>query len=536
MKSKRGISLITLVITIVVLLILASIVIMEVTKDNGIILSAREGKNKARIKAVETKVREWQMANVSNADIGNEGAIKTFRQLLDELKDEKLITKEEYDEAMADGKNLKLKDGNNTVTINTEKVAGAEHEKESELPEEIIEDPVNTEPNPRLTTIPVGTIVEYDPTAGVKNPSLLKYTSKRGSARDGSNLSGNGSKDQTFEATSQDNRWIVLKNDNGFLTLISEQPKMTKSGASFNLKGGVGYLYAEEELNKICAIYGHGIGADKSQVTTYKIGNPEIAGEVQTKELKNTGARSITRDDINNIKSMAKETKTTQSWHTTYKTEYTYYGWQDCNRADYGIDSGTICKGGTCAQCPRGYPRRFGPYTDDKVPRGYTNYSQDGNYWVDKWWYETISTKQIPDGGYYTTTTAPINSEPTSSIYMPSLKGINDEGKCQDGKKKSKIEQVSYNVSKSHLSAAQLRDKIFNGNFYLASRGIKTSSSSADFAVGLVTTSNLSQIKMVNGTTSGYTVSEGAYGVRPIVRLKNTVLFEGSGNHIRIDQ
>lgn len=521
MKSKRGISLITLVITIVVLLILASIVIMEVTKDNGIISSAREGKNKARIKAVETKVREWQMANVSNADIGNEGAIKTFRQLLDELKDEKLITKEEYDEAIADGKNLKLKDGNNTVTINTEKVAGVEHEKESELPEEIIEDPVNTEPNPRLTTIPVGTIVEYDPTAGVKNPSLLKYTSKRGSARDGSNLSGNGSKDQTFEATSQDNRWIVLKNDNGFLTLISEQPKMTKSGASFNLKGGVGYLYAEEELNKICAIYGHGIGADKSQVTTYKIGNPEIAGEVQTKELKNTGARSITRDDINNIKSMAKETKETTRWRTSYVTEYEVesYGWcipaegqSDCTHASSTYYWSRTSPG---VQVP---DFSAGPGSSGTLERA------------------TGRTRQVADGGYYSTTTAPINSEPTSSIYMPSLKGINDEGKCQDGKKKSKIEQVSYNVSKSHLSAAQLRDKIFNGNFYLASRGIKTSSSSADFAVGLVTTSNLSQIKMVNGTTSGYTVSEGAYGVRPIVRLKNTVLFEGSGNHIRIDQ
>ena len=41
-----------------------------------------------------------------------------------------------------------------------------------------------------------------------------------------------------------------------------------------------------------------GKGADKSKVTQYQIGNPNIAEELQTKTISGSGARSITLEDL----------------------------------------------------------------------------------------------------------------------------------------------------------------------------------------------------------------------------------------------
>ena len=143
----------------------------------------------------------------------------------------------------------------------------------------------------------IGDTILYDPTIGAQS-SQLTYTSPVGSALGTNNISGNGHTEQTFTATSVDNEWIVIGKANDRLKLISKDPKFNTNNTPFYFGGGRAWLYMEEQLHRAASIYGYGNGADKSQVTTYQIGNPEIAGEVQNKILTGSGARSLILDDI----------------------------------------------------------------------------------------------------------------------------------------------------------------------------------------------------------------------------------------------
>ena len=104
---------------------------------------------------------------------------------------------------------------------------------------------------------------------------------------------------QTFTAT-ESIKWRVLNiNNKGTIDLISENEIKTsdETNSNFILKGTIGYLYAEQELNEVCKIFGFGYGADTSIITNYEVGGPKdtpISGKIQ-----NSGARSITIEDIN---------------------------------------------------------------------------------------------------------------------------------------------------------------------------------------------------------------------------------------------
>ncbi len=124
----------------------------------------------------------------------------------------------------------------------------------------------------------------------------LTYTSPIG---DGT-IHGNGSTEQTF--TANDNiKWRILSKDEitGEVVLISTEAITTDNGTNFELKGAIGYLYAEQELNEICKIYGYGKGADTSKTFHYEIG--DIVEGIEQGTITESGARSISLEDINKI-------------------------------------------------------------------------------------------------------------------------------------------------------------------------------------------------------------------------------------------
>ena len=148
-----------------------------------------------------------------------------------------------------------------------------------------------------LTGVEVGQCVAYNPTISdlsgtAVEAEKLTYTSPEG---DGQNH-GNGDSEQTFTATTS-TKWKILSIENGTVTLISKDVIKTDAGGNFVLRGAPGYLYAEQELNEVCKIYGYGYGANKSQVTTYSYGGP-TDGEL-TGQITGSGARSIRVEDIN---------------------------------------------------------------------------------------------------------------------------------------------------------------------------------------------------------------------------------------------
>ena len=146
----------------------------------------------------------------------------------------------------------------------------------------------------------LGDIVIYDPSEGVTDKSLLKYTSPVGSAKAGANVSGNGHSAQTIDASvDKITRWYVFKKEGDVVTLLSENP-----GKGIILRGGQGFLYAEQELHKLASVYGHGKYAKKIEDYTYTIGNPDPQmNELKTLNIKdlNTGARSLSIKDLEEI-------------------------------------------------------------------------------------------------------------------------------------------------------------------------------------------------------------------------------------------
>ena len=163
--------------------------------------------------------------------------------------------------------------------------------------------------------VKVGDYVDYNPTIASKDgtkveESKLSYTSPTGTASE----HGNGYSEQTFKAT-ENTQWRVLSIENGTVELISRNGiKTFDKDLDFFIKGARGYLYAEQELNEVCKIFGYGYGADTTKGGSYTTGGPidkQITGKIEE-----TGARSITIEDIN------KKAGITEADYTTLNSSY----------------------------------------------------------------------------------------------------------------------------------------------------------------------------------------------------------------------
>ena len=274
LSKQKGIPLIALVVTIVVLLILAGTAIAMLTGDDGIIKNAQLGKED------NDKGREKEIVTLAvGSALSEEEGYEIKREHLNTALANHIGTEgEDYTLSDTEPYIVTYLDSGRSYVID-EKGKVSEYVDISEY-------------------VQVGQYVNYNPT--VKDLSgtpvesnKLKYTSPKGDGQ----THGNGSAPQTFTATATGTRWKVLSIENGTVTLISEDVINTDSGGNFVLRGALGYLYAEQELNEVCKIYGYGYGADKSQVTTYSYGGPKD-GEL-TGQITGSGARSIRVEDIN---------------------------------------------------------------------------------------------------------------------------------------------------------------------------------------------------------------------------------------------
>ena len=269
-KEAKGITLIALVITIIVLLILAGVTIATLTGDNGILKQADKAKT-------ETTMGEEKEA----IGLAYNGA-----------KTEKLggvITAGDLNTQFTKNGTKATASGEGTIKVDFEtgrSYALDDHGK--------IEEWIDI-----AKYVKVGDYVDYNPTITTKDgttpveTSKLSYSSPIGTATE----HGNGNSVQNFTATEK-TRWRVLSIENGVVELISENViKTSDTNANFILKGARGYLYAERELNEVCKIFGYGYGADTTKGGSYTTGGPidkQITGKIEE-----TGARSITIEDIN---------------------------------------------------------------------------------------------------------------------------------------------------------------------------------------------------------------------------------------------
>ena len=297
-QKNSGITLIALVITIIVLLILAGVTIATLTGENGILTRASEASEQTEIGDEQEKIK----LSVTGAITENNGGEITRTNLNKELTN--------Y--IGTEGTDYTLSETETAPFVVTYTDSGRSY---------VIDENGNVSEYVDISKyVGVGDYVNYNPTVSDKNgtpveENKLEYTSSTGTGTEHGNgyTSTEKGGGQKFTATAS-TKWRVLDIGNGTVTLISENPITTDAGGNFTMSGAIGYLYAEQELNEICKIYGYGYGADTSQVTKYNYGGP-TDGEL-TGEIIGSGARSITIEDIN------KQAGITEADYTTLNSIY----------------------------------------------------------------------------------------------------------------------------------------------------------------------------------------------------------------------
>jgi len=135
--SNRGITLIALVITIIVLLILAGVTINMVLGDDGIIGQAQDASEAQKIATVKEEVELWQ-ANNETAGYSGAGA-ESPNQFIKRLKDNGIITQKDLvinkpeEEITEDDISHLIQIGNYTVDINNPKKGKIENPYNAEV-------------------------------------------------------------------------------------------------------------------------------------------------------------------------------------------------------------------------------------------------------------------------------------------------------------------------------------------------------------------------------------------------------------------
>ena len=299
-KNEKAITLIALVITIIVLLILAGISIATLTGNNGLLSKATSAKE-------ETKKAEYK----ESLELIGAG-LQIDKRRENWPTD---VFMEKYKEAIENDKKYESTswvEENNKIKVKTKE--GYVFYVEEEKVEFGGKEEVTTKPESLASKVEVGDYVAY------KAGTHSSYTSETGTGITG----GNGyyeTPQQTF--TSNDNiKWRVLSKENNEVVLISEEPLQTDDNKDFYLRGAIGYLYAEEELNKICSIYGHGVGANINKTFSYEVG--DVVEVVDKREYTGSGARSITVEDVNKICGVTPSTELNGEYGKEY-TKSIYY-------------------------------------------------------------------------------------------------------------------------------------------------------------------------------------------------------------------
>ena len=113
LKGSRGITLIALVITIIVLLILAAVSIATLTGENGILTQATRAGEETRGGEVDESIKLWKTEKQTNKLTGGTTS-KSKEELLGELKDKKLLTEDEY-QSLLNGEEITI--GSRTISI-----------------------------------------------------------------------------------------------------------------------------------------------------------------------------------------------------------------------------------------------------------------------------------------------------------------------------------------------------------------------------------------------------------------------------------
>lgn len=242
-RGKKGITLIALVVTIVVLLILAGITISLVFSETGIITKAKLAKEETRGAAVEEARDMWELDKSLTQYVG--GSSQSLDELLNNLEEQKTITAEEKTQIKETGS---VTIGSRTITFNTARTLVELYD---------------------AGELKIGDYVNY------QNPTSGSYTSLGSKTGLDEQIADGGDPDQIFNVANNQLNWRVLGKDEatGGIKLIAGSPMKRESNSAFPenpyyyMYGAKGYINAEIELNNICALYKNDLAQTARSVT-----------------------------------------------------------------------------------------------------------------------------------------------------------------------------------------------------------------------------------------------------------------------------
>ena len=216
--KEKGITLIALVITIIVMIILVGVTVTIAT-NGGLFDYAGQASASQRAAMVEEHVSVWKSEKLMAKYAG--GSVKSASELLDDLYSQDLITEAEKEEAKTTGI---IKIRNKEIAIKSDGKTIVELYNEGK--------------------IKIGDYLDYEAPEG---KSYVSKADKTGT-----------STDQTF-TTNNNLKWQVLGIDSktGGIKLVADgfATKKDDSTDKLVLQGAKGYVYGVDEINNICAMY-----------------------------------------------------------------------------------------------------------------------------------------------------------------------------------------------------------------------------------------------------------------------------------------
>ncbi len=208
MRRNKGITLIALVITIIVLLILAAVSIATLTGENGILSQANKAKIETRGASVEEECNLWKI----NQEMDNkttEETAQTLQELLDSLEERNLITAEEKETIKETGE---ITIG--SKTINFEKVKKT------------------------LNNVKVGDYINYG-----EKLSVQTYIT---------NVDETGYDEQQTFQTNKNMLWRVISKGEEYIEIVPTTNVLSVDNTGLYLKGKVGFVNEEKILKELC--------------------------------------------------------------------------------------------------------------------------------------------------------------------------------------------------------------------------------------------------------------------------------------------
>ena len=468
MKNK-GITLIALVVTIIVLLIFAGISIQMLTGENGIVQNGQEAKEKTDKSDLEEQVKLAVMgAKTSGLGKINDVELKNeLKNNIDGLNDSDIIGDEK---------------GGWQVKVNNKAFVISRMGDVNEAYWEEVRDANGNVTEIRrvdgtVTDLKIGDIIGYSATQGVASTEQTISSSQ----------GVNGAEDQTISLSDYNGTWRLLGVENGKLNLISSViagiPKAEGDSTSngvytnsyFKLKGRIGYQNVESELNRICSFYGKGKYAESARSI-----NVEDINKITGYDPEHTG--------VNVNKATAEEIVA----GTKYGVGQLYqYG----NKVTY------LWKGDE-------YPR----YESSIISGNLSQTHNDSIFKGFSWWNGSSWQKSDYTGesGKICTLTSDVYS-----YYPETLTSIKDTTKLVGLANDSVLREILFNPGTDY--------------YWLASRCVYTNSDYVYFGVRAVLMSYVANNYMAvsHGDEVGYGI-----GLRPVVSLKPDIQLKKDGNGV----